>query len=71
MSLADVLELARPRADGIEVAFRGADEGEVAGGRRVRFGRAFPSTSRSTRTRCSFGAWAAGGWRPSMERPFA
>jgi DMSO/TMAO reductase YedYZ molybdopterin-dependent catalytic subunit len=42
VSLADVLELARPRADGIEVVFRGADEGEVAGGRRVRFERSLP-----------------------------
>jgi DMSO/TMAO reductase YedYZ molybdopterin-dependent catalytic subunit len=42
VALADVLARARPRADAVEVAFRGADEGEVGGGRRVRFERSLP-----------------------------
>jgi DMSO/TMAO reductase YedYZ molybdopterin-dependent catalytic subunit len=42
VSLADVLDRARPRADAVEISCWGADEGEVAGGRRVRFERSLP-----------------------------
>jgi DMSO/TMAO reductase YedYZ molybdopterin-dependent catalytic subunit len=64
IALADVLARARPRADAVEIAFRGADEGEVAGGRRVRFERSLPmDVARDPDTLL---AWAMNG-RPLTE----
>jgi DMSO/TMAO reductase YedYZ molybdopterin-dependent catalytic subunit len=42
VALADVLDRATPHGGAIEVVFRGADEGEVQGGRLVRFERSLP-----------------------------
>lgn len=42
VALADVLEVAQPRSDAVEVAFRGADAGTIADGRRVHFERSLP-----------------------------